>query len=482
MSDPQPSRPELPIIPALVVSSLLGGLIALGLSSAWRLAFPGPLNPRPEVAGSGVALPPAAPAEFIEFLPPLTPQEQRIEEALEKLAECEFTDTPLIDLVAYLAERASIKMVIDVEALMEEGISTDTPVTRRLDDVRLRSLLSLILERLQLTAVPRHEVLMVTTRSRANEYAFVRTYPVSDLCRSPVFQGFDFQSLIRLIEEETSGPWMSRDGVGGTITEVPANGSITVNHRYIVHREILQLLRNLRGAQSTNLLAVGKEALKKWDEQRAIAAASRLKPTAAPAAFVEVIGTTEGDAERRIEKALDKSVTINFRKTSLTDIADFFSKELSINVLLDQESLVEEGIASDTHVTLQLQPITARSALEVLLRPLGLDHVIVNEVLLILSTAHESRRLISCTYPVSDLIGPNANFAPLIEMLENSAGGQWIERDGEGGIMTEFPPAGSLVVRQTSNVHRQVLTLLRQQREAQQMAPARSGKSVPSRR
>jgi hypothetical protein len=39
----------------------------------------------------------------------------------------------------------------------------------------------------------------------------------------------DFQSLIRLIEEETSGPWMTRDGEGGTITEYQNGVAVNPN-------------------------------------------------------------------------------------------------------------------------------------------------------------------------------------------------------------------------------------------------------------
>ncbi|MBC7822077.1 MAG: hypothetical protein IAG10_34765 [Planctomycetaceae bacterium] len=474
MSDPQTSRPEFPIVPALVVSSLLGGLIALGLSGLWRFAFPEPLN-RPE--------PTATTAAFVEFLPPLTPPEQRIEEALEKSAECEFTDAPLVDVVAFFAEFASIKMVIDYEALTEEGIASDTPVTRKLNDLRLRSVLHLILDPLQLTAIPKHDVLLITTSAKAREYLMTRTYPVSDLCLDPESLSLDFASLIRAIEEETSGPWMTRDGEGGTITESTPTGILLVRQTYQLHRDVLELLQNLRTAKRFNLLDAGKDAFQKWDQQRAVAVASLLKPPAGPVEFVEVIGTTQSEAERLIEKALDKTVTINFQDTPLNKVVAFFAKQLSINVLLDNQSLIDEGIASAKPVTLQLQQITARSALELLLQPLGLGTAIDNEVLVVLSTAREMERLVGRTYPVSDLIGPNEDYGSLIRMLEFSTSGTWLTTHGEGGAITEISTAGSLVVRQTSAVQRQVLSLLRQQREAQQrMLPMKPGKPLPNRR
>lgn len=485
MPDPQSSRSEIPIVPALVVSSVLGALIALGASSLWRLAFPGAMNvPGPTVTATTAA--PLGPVEFVEFLPPLTAQEQRIEAVLEMPSECAFTDTPLNDVVPFFAEYHGIKIVIDAEALIEEGIQPDVPVTLKLDNLRLRSLLHVILEPLLLTAVPIHDVLLVTTwtKSREARFTFTRTYPVSDLCHSPGVDMPESQSLIRVIVEETSGPWLGSDGSEScTISEQPSVGSLSVRATYPTHREILDLLRSLRGAQRCNLSAAGRDALKTWDEQRAVAAALLLKRPDAPVEFVEVIGTTPSETERRIEKALNKSVTLSFQNVPLRDFTPVLAKELSINVLIDDVALIEEGIAPDAPVTLQLSQITARSALELLLRPLGLSFVIDNEVLLVTTAVKEKEKLVSRTYPVSDLIGPNGNYAALMQMLETSTSGPWLNSDGEGGTMTELATAGSLVVRQTSRVQQQVLNLLRQQRESQQrMVPRKSGQPMPGRR
>lgn len=484
MSAPQPSRPEFPIVPALVVSSLLGALIALGLSSLWRFAMPEAANP-PERPGPApaVVMPPSGPAEFVEFLPPLTPQEKRIEEALEKPAECNFHDQPLTDVVAFFEDYAAIKMVIDVKALQEEGIATYTPVTRKLSGLKLRSLLNLILRPLTLAAIFRDDVLLVTTLTKAHEHLLTRTYPVSDLCRVPRSNDLDFQSLMMLLEQETSGPWQNTNGEGGGIAELDSTGSLSIRQTYQIHREILELLRSLRAAQKSNLLHASKSELQKWDEQRAAAAATLLKRSTTSIEFVDVIGTTQSDAERFIEKALDKSVNISFQNTPLTEVVALFAKQLSINAVLDHEALTEEGIAADTPVTFQLTQITGRSALELLLRPIQLSAVIDNEVLLVTTASREKEKFVSHTYPVSDLIGPNEDFQSLMMMLETSTSGPWMNRDGEGGTMAELQTAGSLVVRQTLAGQRQVLNLLRQQREAQQrMLPTKQGKTLPSRR
>lgn len=476
MSDPQTSRSELPIVPALVASSLLGGLVALGLFSLWRFAMPGAAIPSERIdVVPAVALSPTGPAEFAEFLPPLTPQEQYIEGALEKPAECEFNDTPLTDVVASFAKQASIKMVIDVDALQEQGIATDTPVTRTLRGLKLRSSLNLILTPLQLAAIPQDEVLGVTTLPKAKELLRTRTYPVSDLCHIPGTNVGDFQSLMLLLETETSGPWQNRDGEGGVMTEFENTGSLSIQQSYTVHREILELLRNLRAAQKSNLNNASKSELQKWDEQRAAAASALLKRPAAPVEFVDVLDAPWSESERHIESSLNKSLSISFQDTPLTEVVASFARQLAINIVLDNESLAEEAITTDTPVTLRLNQVTGRSALELLLQSLQLSAVIENEVLLVTTTQKEKQRLVSHTYPISDLVGPGEDYQSLIRMLETSTSGPWLQSHGEGGTMTELYTVGSLVVRQTPAVQRQVLNLLRQQREAQKrMQPPRS--------
>ena len=476
MSDPQTSRSELPIVPALVVSSLLGGLVALGLFSLWRFAMPGATAPSEQSAAAPAGtMPSPGRAEFAEFLPPLTPQEQRFENVLENPIDCDFQDRPLTDVVAFFAKQASIAIVIDTEALQEEGIATDTPVTRTLRGLKLRSLLDLILTPLQLTVIPKDEAMLVTTSHKAKERFRTRTYPVSDLCHIPGTNVGDFQSLMMLLETETSGPWQTRDGEGGNMTEFENTGSLSIQQSYKVHREILELLRNLRAAQTSNLNNASKSELQKWDEQRAAAASALLKRSTAPVEFVDVLHAPRSESERHIESSLDKSLSISFQDTPLTEVVASFARQLAINVVLDNESLTEEGIATDTPVTLRLNQVTGRSALELLLQPLQLSAVIEHEVLLVTTAAKEKGKLVTRTYPISDLIGPNEDYQSLMTMLETSTSGPWLSRDGEGGTMTELHTAGSLVVRQTPAVQRQVLNLLRQQREAQKrMQPPRS--------
>src|SRR5205823_11644901 len=73
--------------------------------------------------------------------------------------------------------------------LEEASVSPDTPVTKTLRGVTLRSALRLILKDLELTYVIRDEVLQITTPEDAESQLITKVYPVGDLVIPPVNMG-----------------------------------------------------------------------------------------------------------------------------------------------------------------------------------------------------------------------------------------------------------------------------------------------------
>ncbi len=107
--------------------------------------------------------------------------DKTIAQALGAPTQLEFIETPLEDVVAFLGEQHKITIEIDKKALDNVGVGTDTPITKNLKDLSLRSALRLILRDLGLTYVADHEVLMITSTSQ-NEAAVkpqVRIYNVA---------------------------------------------------------------------------------------------------------------------------------------------------------------------------------------------------------------------------------------------------------------------------------------------------------------
>lgn len=109
------------------------------------------------------------------------PNEAKIVAALDDKTELEFVDQPLSDVVDYLKERHDIEIQLDTKALTDEGIGSDTPVTRNIKGITLRSALRLMLGEMDLTYVIRNEVLMITTKTEAENMLSTKVYPVADL-------------------------------------------------------------------------------------------------------------------------------------------------------------------------------------------------------------------------------------------------------------------------------------------------------------
>ena len=137
--------------------------------------------------------------------------------------------------------------------------------------------------------------------------------------------------------------------------------------------------------------------------------------------------------EQRIIETLDD----NLAGTGGTDW-QFFERPLSeavkeigemhdFMVLLDKEALLEDERDPEEEITLELSGITLRSALKILLEPLGLTYVVENEVMVITTELAASEKMSTRVYPVADLVIP-------VETPQGGSGGAMGGGGGMGGM------------------------------------------------
>jgi len=107
--------------------------------------------------------------------------EEKIFTALNADTQIDFIETPLSDVVTFLEDYHKIQIEIDRKALEEVGLDTNTPVTRNLSGISLRSALRLLLRDMDLTYVVQDEVLLITTPEKAESQLVTKVYPVADL-------------------------------------------------------------------------------------------------------------------------------------------------------------------------------------------------------------------------------------------------------------------------------------------------------------
>ena len=107
--------------------------------------------------------------------------EEKISKALDDTTSIEFVETPLQDVVDYLKDYHNIEIQLDTKALDEASVGSDTPISKNLKGITLRSALRLMLGGMDLTYVIKNEVLMITTVDKANTDLVTKVYPVADL-------------------------------------------------------------------------------------------------------------------------------------------------------------------------------------------------------------------------------------------------------------------------------------------------------------
>lgn len=107
-------------------------------------------------------------ARYLEQ-PGADPGEASIPAALDQPTAIDFVETPLQQAIDFLEANHNIPIEINTKKLEEAGIQIDTPVTKNLKGITLRSTLNLLLDDLELTYAVQNGVLMITTKGEAQK-------------------------------------------------------------------------------------------------------------------------------------------------------------------------------------------------------------------------------------------------------------------------------------------------------------------------
>ncbi|WP_145210743.1 hypothetical protein [Gimesia alba] len=220
------------------------------------------------------------------FYPELTKRELKIQAALNADSGCDFSKTPLSEVIKSLADRHGITMLLLEDKLKEEGISIDEPVSLSVKGIALKNVLKLILKPIDLTYMVDRERLKITSRLHEEEIYQTRVYPVGDFgntievylelgstiskhvslgyyrvafAYTPFYTPFQgggggsgfFQVISEPNPPELSlRPYVYDEKNGGTIVAVRLSESLVISQTYHAHNEIVELLTQLRRARA----------------------------------------------------------------------------------------------------------------------------------------------------------------------------------------------------------------------------------------
>ena len=381
----------------------------------------------------------------------VTAAEARIRAALEEPTRVEFVEVPIADAASYLAELHNIEIMLDTRTLNEVGVGNDEPISLAVQNVRLRSVLELMLRPLELTWLVRDEVLLITTRESAESMLVSHVYEVRDLMQSAhAADALDPEMLMDLIT--TAVEPVSWDDVGGPGSLSSFSGALIVSQTDAAHDQVQALLTELRRA---------KHAL---EHDPAKAFETRWK----------VASRADREAAARIQAALEKPIEPRrFSDDILAEAIALLAQQAGIPIEFDWMSVNEGGIDQSTRVTANVPKTSLGAALNLLLRPFELRAIVRDEVLMISTLETAESHLSTSAFVVRDLLESpltaEDDAAEIIQLITNSIAPDTWDEVGGFGTMAHFPLIDALVVTQTDDVLEEVEALLGKLRQIRQM-------------
>ena len=123
--------------------------------------------------------------------------------------------------------------------------------------------------------------------------------------------------------------------------------------------------------------------------------------------------TRQSVGELEIKRKMRTPVLPRYDNMALAEVVQSLSELADVNIYLDPRGLGQEGVRTDTPVSLSLgQEISLESALSLILEPLHLTYMIKDEVLKVTSEQIRDGDQVSRVYNVADLVIPIPNFVP----------------------------------------------------------------------
>jgi len=192
-------------------------------------------------------------------------------------------------------------------------------------------------------------------------------------------------------------------------------------------------------------------------------------------------GARPGTAKAIIKRALEEPISLDLADKPLEDVAALLRDKCGINVAIDRLVLHEIGLkTSDVQITIRVDDVPLRSALQGMLREPDLTWMIRYDALLITTPEEAEEHLVTRVYDVADLVTFREENGRLWEdhlTLEDTITEivepvRWDVVGGSGTVYgVTLGRAKVLVVSQTEQIHRQVVELLEKLRTAARNNP-----------
>lgn len=195
--------------------------------------------------------------------------------------------------------------------------------------------------------------------------------------------------------------------------------------------------------------------------------------------------------EQHLQETLNNNTTAHFHNVPLMEALQEIQKRHGINVFVSGSALKELGITADEPVkSISVSRIPLKSALKMILEPLGMAYEIDRDVLKITTQAEVDRHLKTRIYPIGDLCSSEKEFTAIqnailigcqlsLKARKQRWSAEGLELQGPHSApapyqtninpaMTFVPQCHALVVNETDEIHEKIVELLTQLRQVRQ--------------
>jgi hypothetical protein len=194
-----------------------------------------------------------------------------------------------------------------------------------------------------------------------------------------------------------------------------------------------------------------------------------------------------------IEKILDERLKgpLKFDNQPLREVIDFIREDYKLPMMFDIISLEEVAISPDTEISIDLDQINLRSAINIITQQPGLEDTcfaVINEMPMITTEEHARDSMTVRVYPTEDFVYDNgrprggavswADYSPLIDLITSCISPETWEENGSGhGQIKKIKP-GILIVTQEYRVHVEIEKLLTDLRRELKVMEKKLGSEV----
>ncbi len=180
---------------------------------------------------------------------------------LGKRRDLDYVETPLKDVGKSVSIAAGVPIEFDLKAMTDAGAALDLPITFTIKNVRLDYALRVMLEEHELNYIIDHEVLLITSDTKAKEFVVTDYYPVGDLIgdtsgKTAKEINDAYESLTDAIKTTIAPTSWSDSGGTGDVTGFSPCKALVCTQTEEIQGELTALLTKLRAGRTNDSASV----------------------------------------------------------------------------------------------------------------------------------------------------------------------------------------------------------------------------------